>query len=75
MAIDVSVRLSAQTIDVLDRAAARLQRSRADIILLAVETFLEDFDDLAVAMDRIRDPSDRVLDWNMSKRFLLESDK
>lgn len=75
MAIDVSVRLSAQTIDVLDRAAAQLQRSLADLIRFAVETFLEDFDDVDIALNRLRDPSDPTLDWNMVRRFLLDSDE
>ena len=74
MAIDVSVRLSDQTIDVLDRAAAQLHRSRADVILLAVETFLEDLDDLNTANERLRDASDSVHDWEIVKRALFDSD-
>ncbi len=55
----------------LDAAAAQLKRSRADVVRLALERYLEDFDDLSVALDRLRDPSDPVLDWDEVRRELL----
>lgn len=57
-------------ITALDAAAQQLRRSRADVIRLAVEHYLEDFDDLSVAIDRLRDPSDPVLDWDKVRRDL-----
>ncbi|MXX16796.1 MAG: CopG family transcriptional regulator, partial [Gammaproteobacteria bacterium] len=36
--------------------------------------YLEDFDDLSVAIDRLRDPSDPVLDWHQVRRELLDTD-
>ena len=48
--------------------------SRADVIRLAVEHYLEDFDDLSVAIDRLRDPTDPVLDWDQVRRELLDTD-
>ncbi len=58
----------------LDEAAAQLKRSRADVIRQALERYLEDFDDLSVAVERLRDPSDPVLDWDEVRRELLGSD-
>ena len=58
----------------LDAAAAQLKRSRADVVRLALERYLEDFDDLSVALDRLRDPSDPVLDWDEVRRELLGQD-
>ena len=58
----------------LNAAAAQLKRSRADVVRLALESYLEDFDDLSVALDRLRDPSDPVLDWDEVKRELLGQD-
>lgn len=58
----------------LDAAATRLNRSRANVVRQALEMYLEDFDDLSVALDRLRDPSDPVLDWDEVKRELLGSD-
>ena len=40
----------------------------------AIERYLEDFDDLAIALERLREPADPVLDWNQVKRELLHSD-
>ena len=51
-----------------------LKRSRADVVRQALERYLEDFDDLSVAMERMRDPSDPVLDWDEVRRELLGSD-
>ena len=70
----VTVRLPDPVVDALDAAAKQLRRSRADIIRLAVERYLEDFDDLSVAVDRVRDPSDPVLDWDEVRRPLLDQD-
>jgi len=61
-------------VDALDVAAQQLRRSRADVIRLAVEHYLEDFDDLSTAVDRLRDPTDPVLDWDEVRRELLDSD-
>ena len=58
----------------LDAAAERLNRSRADVVRQALELYLQDFDDLSVALDRLRDPSDPVQDWDEVKRELLDSD-
>ena len=59
----------------LDSAASELKRSRADVIRLALERYLEDFDDLTVALERIRDPSDPVhVDWDQVRDELLRSD-
>ena len=43
--------------EALDAAAAELKRSRAALVRQALERYLEDYDDLSVAIDRLRDPS------------------
>ena len=58
----------------LDAAAAQLKRRRANVVRQALEMYLEDFNDLSVALDRLRDPSDPVLDWDEVRRELLGSD-
>ena len=69
----VTARLPDPMVDALDTAARQLRRSRADVIRLAVEHYLEDFDDLSAAIDRLRDPADRVLDWDEVRRGLLDT--
>ena len=70
----VTARLPDDLVRALDAAARDLKRSRAEVIRQAVERYLEDFDDLSVAVDRLRDPSDPVLDWDEVKRDLLRQD-
>ena len=69
----VTARLPDSVVDALDTAAQQLRRSRADVICLAVEHYLEDFDDLSAAVDRLRDPTDPVLDWDQVRRELLDT--
>ena len=70
----ITARVPDELAEALDEAATQLKRSRAEVIRQALERYLEDFDDLSVALDRLRDPSDPVLDWDEVKRELLGSD-
>ena len=70
----ITARVPDELASSLDAAATQLKRSRADVVRLALERYLEDFDDLSVALDRLRDPSDPVLDWDEVRRELLNSD-
>jgi RHH-type rel operon transcriptional repressor/antitoxin RelB len=70
----ITARVPEELAEALDAAAAVLKRSRADVVRQALERYLEDFDDLSVAVERMRDPSDPVLDWDEVRRELLGSD-
>ena len=70
----ITARVPDELVEALDAAAAELKRSRADIIRQALERYLEDYDDLEVALERLRDPADPVLDWDQVRRDLLASD-
>lgn len=70
----ITARVPDELADALDAAAAQLKRSRAEVIRQALERYVEDYDDLSVAVDRLRDPSDPVLDWDEVKRELLATD-
>ena len=74
MSTQITVRLPDEQTAALDTAAAALKRSRAEVVRQAVEQYLEDFDDLSVAVERLRDPADPVLDWDEVRRDLLGSD-
>ncbi|MEW6218845.1 MAG: ribbon-helix-helix protein, CopG family [Thermodesulfobacteriota bacterium] len=67
----VTARLPDEVISALDRAARSLHRSRADIVRIAIQSYLEDFDDLSVAIERLRDPSDEIVNWDEARRALL----
>ena len=70
----ITARLPDEVVGALDAAASRLKRSRAEIVRQAIQHYLEDFDDLSVAVERLRDPSDPVLDWDQVRRELLDTD-
>lgn len=70
----ITARVPDELAQALDAAAAQLQRSRAYLIRQALERYLEDFNDLTVAMERQRDPSDPNLDWDEVRRELFSSD-
>ena len=70
----ITARLPDDVVEALDAAALRLKRSRAEIVRQAIEHYLEDFDDLSLAIDRLQDPTDPVLDWDEVRRALLDQD-
>lgn len=70
----ITARLPEEIVAALDQAAKTLHRTRADIIRQAIEAYIEDFSDLSVAIDRLRDPSDECVDWEEARRALLSSD-
>jgi transposase len=70
----ITARLPDAVLSGLDEAAVQLRRSRADVVGQAIDRYLEDFDDLTSAVERFRDPSDPVLDWERVRHELLDSD-
>ena len=70
----ITARVPDELVEALDAAAENLKRSRADIIRHALERYLEDYDDLDVVLERLRDPADPVLDWDEVRQELLSSD-
>ena len=70
----ITARVPDELAEALDAASTQLNRSRAEVIRQALERYLEDFGDLSVALDRLRDPSDPVLDWDEVRRDLLGPD-
>ena len=70
----ITARLPDALVGALDAAARELNRSRADLVRQAIERYLQDYDDLTVALERLRDPLDPVLDWDDVRREVLGSD-
>lgn len=73
MTQQITVRLSDAVIEALDEAARHSRGSRAEVIRQAVEHYLEDFDDLSVAVTRLQDTADQILDWDVVRREILAS--
>lgn len=70
----ITARLPDRLVRTLDEAARSLRRTRAEVVRQAIEHYLEDYEDLARAVERLRDPADPVLDWEQVKRDLLRQD-
>lgn len=70
----ITARLPDEVVSALDHAAKTLNRTRADVIRQAIETYLEDFDDISVALERLRDPADESVDWEEVRRALFSAD-
>lgn len=71
----VTARLPDKLVKEIDRAAGQLSRSRAQVLRQAVEYYLDDFEDLRLALHQLNDPADPVLDWEDVKRGLLDQDQ
>ena len=71
----VTARLPPELVEKIDQAASQLNRSRAQLVRQAIEYYLDDFEDLRLGLDRLRDPSDPVLDWDGVRRGLLDQDQ
>jgi len=70
----VSARLPDGLVASLDEAARKMNRSRAEVIRQAIEYYLADVEDLQLALERLQDPADPVLDWEEVKHDLLGAD-
>ena len=70
----ISARLPAELIEQLERAAATLKKTRAEVVRTAIEYYLAEYEDLNLAVERLRDPADPVLDWKEVRRELRDQD-
>ncbi len=70
MSTAISVRLPDRVAKELGRVAKETERSRSFVVQKAVETYLDDFADLQVALDRLRDNSDPVISGKDMRKSL-----
>ncbi len=70
MSVAISVRLPDSVAEKLNRTAKESERSRSFVVQKAVETYLDDFADLQIALDRLRDNSDTVVSSNDMRKSL-----
>jgi len=59
----------------IDRASARFGLSRGELIRRAVESWLEDLEDLRLARERLLDLADPVLSWGDVRGELLDGER
>jgi RHH-type transcriptional regulator, rel operon repressor / antitoxin RelB len=70
MTTAISVRLPKNLSDQLDTIARETERPRSFIIQKALESYIEDYADLQVALDRLHDKADPVISGKELKKSL-----
>ena len=61
MSVAISIRIPDELAEQLEEVAKETDRPRSYIIQKALESYLEDFADLQIALDRLRDKSDPLV--------------
>jgi RHH-type rel operon transcriptional repressor/antitoxin RelB len=70
MSTAISIRLPEDLVKQLDNIAKATERPRSFIIQKALETYLKDYADLQVALDRLHDKADPVISSKKMKMSL-----
>jgi RHH-type transcriptional regulator, rel operon repressor / antitoxin RelB len=70
MSTVISVRLPKNLADQLDNIAEETERPRSYIIQKALESYMEDYADLQVALDRLHDKADPVISGKQLRKSL-----
>ena len=66
----ISIRLPKVLADQLDSIAKETERPRSYIIQKALESYIEDYSDLQVALDRLHDKTDPVISGKELRKSL-----
>ncbi len=66
----ISVRLPKELADRLDGIAKETERSRSYIIQKALESYIEEYADLQIALDRLHDRTDTVISGRELRKSL-----
>ena len=70
MTTAISVRLSKELAEQLDNIAKETERSRSYIIQKSLESYIEDYADLQIALDRLHDKTDTVISGKEVRKIL-----
>ena len=70
MSTAISVRLPKILADQLDSIAKETERPRSYIIQKALESYVEDYADLQIALDRLRDKTDLIISGKELRKSL-----
>ena len=70
MSTAISVRLPKNLASQLDDIAKETERSRSFIIQKALESYIDDFADLQIALDRLHDKGDEVVSAKEMRKSL-----
>ena len=70
MSTAVSIRLPDELARELDHISSETERPRSFHVQKALEAYIEDFADLRIALDRLRDPKDQLVSGDELRKSL-----
>jgi RHH-type transcriptional regulator, rel operon repressor / antitoxin RelB len=70
MNMAISVRIPKELSDQVDGIAKETERSRSFIVQKALESYIEDYADLQVALDRLHDKTDAIVSSKEMRKSL-----
>jgi len=70
MSMVFSIRIPEELADELNQIAAETERPRSFHVQRAIETYIREFADLQIALDRLRDPGDAVVSGRDMRKSL-----
>jgi len=70
MGVAISVRLPKELAEQLDHIARETERPRSYIIQKALESYMEDYADLQIALDRLLDKTDPIVSGKELRKSL-----
>lgn len=70
MTTAISVRLPKELAEELDSIAKETDRPRSYIIKKALESYIEDYADLQIALDRLHDKTDTIISGKEVRKIL-----
>lgn len=66
----VSIRISDKTAEELSKIARETERAKSFHIQKALETYIEQYADLQIALDRLNNPADDIISGDEMRRML-----
>ena len=70
----ITALLPDELVAALDDAALQMRCTRSDVVRRAIEVYLDDFEDVAAAIQALQDPADTLLEWDTFRRDILGQD-
>ena len=70
MSTSVSIRIPDKIAKQIDEISKETERSKSFIIQKAIESYINDFSDLQIALDRLHDPKDEVISTKELRKSL-----
>lgn len=70
MSTAISIRLPKELAEQLDSIAKETERPRSYVVQKALESYIEDFADLQIALDRLHDKTDAIVSGKELRKSL-----